>query len=123
MSVRFTKTGLMDELGEEIEISYDKLSKKCLRDHYSTIRIREIIFCAIEEVLGQKVIVNNYYTGSILFSRLEKAIQKHPEYQVAKQEIRKRAELCKDRTPKVDTRSISAQRAFRRMVLDKKRGR
>jgi len=121
MSVHFTKEGLVDDQGFSVEISYAQLSKACLQETYSTIRIREIILAAVEEVLGQKIIVNNYCNSSELFTRLEQEIQNHPAYQATKKEIRRKADMNKDKSPKIDTRSRTAERSARRLLIERKR--
>ena len=124
MSVRFTeKNGIVDDQGIRLEIPYEELLKACLKEEYSTIRIREIIFGAVEELLGQKVMINNCYNKSNLFRMLEQNIQQYPAYLAAKRKVRIREEKYRDKTPKIDTISRTAQRAERRMLLRKSRGR
>ena len=52
MAVRFKGDFILTAEGEVLDVAYEDLRQACLKDEYSTISIKEIIFHAVYEQIN-----------------------------------------------------------------------
>lgn len=94
MSIRFTARGLRDENGKIFLVPYKELLEVCMYQQFYQRSISDIIYGALTEMTGEKVIKHQYKNQSKLYQWLEKNIRKSTKYvqtQAKMQEEREKA--------------------------------
>ena len=89
MKIRFLGWDLVDENGEVVFISKEKLKEECFKNPKQSVSIKKIVSTAIH-TLGYEVIWGMSpvsYTKSDLYAWLEKHINSNPRYQSLKTEV------------------------------------